>query len=179
MKYTYWHGPDDVDRRQKYAKEFTAEIQANGDDTQRRIQAVYAHYCSRYYSNMAEAPRYSSGWRPRAVNEATSNAAKLSTHLLAQAGDVICDEDGSFAWWCYANQWVLEQHGLWMEHPVATVVRAWSTGGTPWCHLQTVPPRSGLRAYFPDTASVSQWQEFQKHKLAAGATKAEWQAEFA
>jgi hypothetical protein len=174
MKGDYWFGPDSVDRRVRYEKEFNATLQSNGEDTDRRIRAVHAYYLSLYCGN--EPLRYSSGWRPRSVNEVTANAGKTSTHLDANAGDVQCDEDGSFAWWCFWNLWILERHGLWMEHPVATVVRAWSTDKTPWCHLQRVPPRSGARVYYPDTASVSQWNEFKAAKLTAGCKKAEWEA---
>lgn len=161
MRYDYWHGPDEEDRRIKYAKSFKPEYQENGDDTQRRIGAVVIAFEADTSIKLPEG--YSSGWRPDAVNEITSNAGKKSNHLTADGGDKRDNVDGAFAWWCYRNKGVLEQHGLWMEHPVATVVRAWETAKkqerdpTPWCHLQRVPPGSGARIYYPDTRSVQEW----------------------
>jgi hypothetical protein len=167
MKYDYWHGPDDIDRRVKYAEEFNANpaIARNGAETDRRIRAVYTYYAGRH--GLPDRPQYSSGWRPQMINEVTSNAGKKSTHLEANGGDVRCPPDGHFAWWCFRNLWILEQHALWMEHPVATVVRPLKSGGTPWCHLQRVPPRSGARCYFPDNGSITEWAAYKgEHKLA-------------
>lgn len=163
---TYWYGPDDVDRRIRYSSEFNArkaELQANGDDTERRINAVWTAYRS-IYPDKPEKPQYSSGWRPSAINEATSHAAKKSTHLDANAGDVTDDTEGSFAWWCQTNPGVLERHQLWMEHPVATVIRAKKDKKTPWCHLQKVSTKSGMRCYFPDADAIALWDEVNKPK---------------
>jgi len=164
MRWDYWFGPDEVDRRIKYAKSFLPEYEQNGDDVQQRIAAVVTAFRSETEIELPEG--YSSGWRPGAVNEATSNAGKLSNHLTARAGDKRDSPDGEFAWWCFRTPGILERHGLWMEHPVATVVRAWMTAKdqgrtpTPWCHLQNVPPHSHLRVYFPDTKAVEQWEAF-------------------
>lgn len=157
-KGSYWNGPDIKDRRIEYAAEFKANpaLQANGDDTDRRIRACYAYYCSRHGGDPAEMI-YSSGWRPSTVNKSTPGAAPMSRHMSADAGDVECDKAGHFAWWCYRNQWKLEQLGLWMEHPIATVERAREQGKTPWCHLQRTPSRSGERCFMPDTPAVMEW----------------------
>lgn len=40
----------------------------------------------------------------------------------------------------FANQHVLVKLGLWMEHPSAT---------PSWLHVQTVPPGSGNRVFYP------------------------------
>ena len=82
-----------------------------------------------------------SGWRPSAVNDATCNAAKGSTHLTGQALDTK-DPNRRFAKWCLQNLHELEEIGLWMEDPRWTPT---------WVHLQTVPPRSGKRVYVPST----------------------------
>jgi hypothetical protein len=42
--------------------------------------------------------------------------------------------------WCLEHPEVLQEIGLWQEHPAAT---------KGWCHLQIVPPRSGKRVFFP------------------------------
>ena len=168
MRYDYWSGPDEQDRRERYAEEFTPELQANGDDVQRRIAAVEVAYLAAGGTPLPEG--YASGWRPRAVNDATANAGRASTHITAQAGDRRDTPDGEFAWWCMRNRWALEQHGLWMEHPAGTTLRAWRTAKvqgrvpTPWCHLQSVPPGSHNRVYFPDTRAPTEWGAF----LAAG-----------
>ena len=168
-RWSYWNGPDEEDRRVKYAKAFKPEHQANGDDLQRRISAVETAFTAE--TGIILPPGYSSGWRPPSVNEATANAGKLSTHLDGQGGDKRDTVDGDYAWWCLRNQHVLERHQLYMEHPVATVVRAWKRAleqgrePTPWCHQQSVPPRSHNRVYFPDSASLGEWEAF----LATGA----------
>lgn len=163
MRGSYWFGPDAVDRRSAYAEEFlprAAELQANGDDTDRRIRALYAEYCAETGADPA-AMRYSSGWRPTAVNEATRNSAKLSTHGDADAGDVACGQAGGFAWWCWKNTARLEHHGLYMEHPAATVLRARAEKREPWCHLQRVPPKSHKRVYWPDGRSPEEWAKYE------------------
>ena len=82
-----------------------------------------------------------SGWRPSAVNDATCNAAKTSTHITGQALDTR-DTHRVFAKWCLQNLDKLEAIGLWMEDPRWTPT---------WVHLQTVPPKSGKRVYIPST----------------------------
>lgn len=179
-RWDYWNGPDDEDRRVKYARSFKSEYQAAGDDLQRRMTAVHGVFVAE--TGVVLPYGYSSGWRPASVNEATSNAGKLSTHLTANAGDKRDNVDGALAWWCMRNVWVLESNGLWIEHPVATVVRAWKTAlaqkrdPTPWCHGQSVPPKSHARVYFPDEASLVEWQEFLGSGGVAGMTHAAWLA---
>lgn len=179
MKYDYWYGPDDTDRRVKYRQSFRPEYQANGDDIDRRIGAVVTAFKS---ETGIELPYgYSSGWRPDAVNELTANAGKHSTHLTANAGDKRDNADGAFCWWCYRNENALVQHALWMEHPVATLIRAWvraikeAREPTPWCHLQSVPPGSHRRIYMPDGTATPEWSEFLRRGGYAGITFAEFQ----
>jgi len=66
-------------------------------------------------------------------------AAKGSKHLSCQAIDLE-DRDGRLDAWCMAHLGVLEELQLWLEHPDAT---------PGWCHLQILPPRSGLRVFYP------------------------------
>ena len=80
-----------------------------------------------------------SGWRPPAVNAATPNAAPRSKHITGQAID-IADPEGDLDEWCLDHADVLQTIGLWQEHPSAT---------KGWCHVQTVPPKSGKRVFFP------------------------------
>ena len=83
----------------------------------------------------------SSGWRPPTVNAATPNAAPNSKHMTGQAIDLY-DPDGDLDEWLMTpdGQKVLADLGVWMEHPAAT---------KGWCHLQSLPPRSGRRVFYP------------------------------
>ena len=82
-----------------------------------------------------------SGWRPPAINAGTPGAAPRSKHLACQAVDLF-DPDGDLDEWLMTmgGRKALEDLGLWIEHPAAT---------KGWCHLQTVPPRSGNRVFYP------------------------------
>ena len=58
--------------------------------------------------------------------------------MLCKACDLE-DVDGKLDKWCMDNLHILAEIGLWLEHPSATKT---------WCHIQTVPPKSGKRVYF-------------------------------
>jgi hypothetical protein len=81
------------------------------------------------------------GWRSPEVNAATKNAAPTSKHMLAKAADVY-DPEGDLDEWLLTpgGHAALEELGLWLEHPSATKT---------WCHVQTEPPRSGRRVFYP------------------------------
>lgn len=80
-----------------------------------------------------------SGWRPVDVNARTPGAAKFSKHTTGQAID-LADPEGMLDDWCMENLDMLESMELWLEHPSAT---------KGWCHVQTVPPKSGKRVFYP------------------------------
>lgn len=80
-----------------------------------------------------------SGYRPAAINATVANAAKKSNHMVCLACD-FKDTDGSLDKYCMDNKYILEQCGLYLEHPDAT---------PGWCHLQCVPPKSGNRVFRP------------------------------
>jgi hypothetical protein len=86
-------------------------------------------------------PKVRSGWRPPAVNAATPNAAPNSKHMSGQAID-LADPDGDLDDWLMSaiGQDHLATIGLWMEHPAAT---------KGWSHLQSVPPKSKNRVFYP------------------------------
>lgn len=91
-------------------------------------------------SNPRTGSIVSSGWRPASVNEATPGAAVRSKHIRCEAIDLY-DPDGELDEWAMAAADVaLRDLGLWLEHPSAT---------KGWCHVQTVPPRSGRRVFYP------------------------------
>lgn len=126
----YWMGRDE-----KYAEELTGEIEANAAELLGRVNNLLAAL------GWAD-PEIRSGWRPQAVNDATSNAAAHSKHLTGQAVD-LADPDRSLARAIMLEPDVLTQFGLWMENPQWTPT---------WTHLQSVPPKSGRRIYVPSTA---------------------------
>jgi len=83
----------------------------------------------------------SSGWRPASINAATPGAATNSKHMTGQAIDIY-DPDGDLDEWLLTadGQKTMTDIGLWQEHPSAT---------KGWAHVQSVPPRSGRRTFFP------------------------------
>lgn len=84
-----------------------------------------------------------SGWRPKAVNDKTSNAAKSSAHLEGLAVDLHDWPDRRFARWCLRNLAHLTRLGLYAEDP------RWSPT---WLHLQIRAPGSGHRVFIPSSA---------------------------
>ena len=81
-----------------------------------------------------------SGWRPPAVNAATSGASATSLHMKCLAVDLE-DNSHQLAKWCEANaNTVLKGLGLYLESPDFTPT---------WCHVQLVAPGSGNRIFRP------------------------------
>lgn len=72
------------------------------------------------------------------IKAGKSNATK-SKHMYGMAADV-SDPEGKLARWCLDNVKVLEEAGLWCEHPDYT---------PGWVHFQMTPPRSGNRFFIP------------------------------
>jgi hypothetical protein len=122
----YYMGRDKLHRQ-----ELTRELRANARETLRRV--------NRLLRRAGLMCRISSGWRPTAINARVPGAAQGSKHLSCHAVDLE-DRDGRIDAWCMANLAVLEELRLWLEHPDAT---------PGWCHLQTLPPRSGRRVFYP------------------------------
>lgn len=126
-------------RDQSHAAELTDELIANATEWCARYNRLAAIY---EQNTGGKAPdKMTSGWRPKSINDRTPGAAKSSRHLTCQAGDL--DDDGPFDRWCFENPQHLAEVGLWQEHP------GWTDG---WCHLQTIPPRSGehVRTFIPN-----------------------------
>jgi hypothetical protein len=118
-------------RDAKYSSELTVELRRNADETvakANRLLAAFGHLRS-----------VNSGWRPAAINAQVPNASKKSKHMICQAID-LNDDDGSLDAYCMANQGLLAQIGLWLEHPDST---------PKWCHVQIIPPASGNRVFPP------------------------------
>lgn len=122
----YWMGRDE-----KYPEDLTGEIEANAAELLRRVNDLLDVF--------GEERAVRSGWRPPQVNQATPNAAPRSKHMTGQAID-LDDPEGDLDQWCLDNGKELSRLGLWQEHPAAT---------KSWCHLQSVPPKSGRRVFYP------------------------------
>ena len=128
----YWMGRD-VSHR----SELTDEIRANAAETVERANKLLEWYQS--VTKDQESRFVTSGWRPAAVNAETPGAAMRSKHMTGQAVD-ISDPEGDLDEWALEHPELLEDFGLYLEHPSAT---------KGWCHVQTVPPKSGRRVFFP------------------------------
>lgn len=83
----------------------------------------------------------SSGWRPASLNAKTANAAPNSKHITGQAIDLY-DQANSLDSWLMTKdgQDTMVKLGLWHEHPTHT---------PGWVHVQSIPPRSGKRTFYP------------------------------
>lgn len=74
-----------------------------------------------------------SGYRPAAFNSA-AGGAKKSAHMSCQAAD-FRDSSGELKKWCVDNIHLLEEFGLYLEHPDHTPT---------WCHLQIRPTKNRI-----------------------------------
>jgi len=118
-------------RDKQFPAEWSMWIEQNAQETVRRVNALIAAF--------GEPRGINSGWRPPAINAATPGSATHSKHMSGQACD-IADPHGDLDEWCLDHLDILESLDLYLEHPA-------STKG--WCHVQTVPPRSGNRVFYP------------------------------
>lgn len=123
----------------KYA--CSAEVRRNAADTVDKTNQLKMLAAQDGIVFTDDATEVASGWRPESINECTSNAGKLSSHIDACGLDTR-DPLRLFARWCLRNLDKLEKIGLWMEDPRWTPT---------WVHLQTRPPQSGKRVYIPST----------------------------
>lgn len=113
----------------------TAIIDGNLNELCRRLNKVRAAW--------SKPMIVTSGLRSEAqqadlIKAGRSNALK-SKHLQGLAAD-IADPDGALAKWCLENVKVLEEAGLWLEHPDYT---------PNWVHFQCASPPSGRRFFIP------------------------------
>jgi hypothetical protein len=124
----YWMGRDIA-----YPLALTPDIKRNAITTVALANELLAIF--------GQGRRVNSGWRPPAVNAATANAAPMSKHMTGQAID-LADPEGDLDDWLMGDigQAAMTRLGLWHEHPAST---------KSWAHLQTVPPRSGRRTFYP------------------------------
>lgn len=111
-------------------KDLTFNLLDNALDTVERVNKLLNMF--------GQDRKITSGYRTATIN-AAAGGAKKSNHMICKACDLE-DKDGALDAWCMANLTYLEGIGLWLEHPDAT---------QGWCHVQTVPPKSGNRVFRP------------------------------
>jgi hypothetical protein len=133
----YW-----MQRDYLYSRELTPEIIENAKGLLAKVNKLLIYVINAKVElevSPATKSLVSSGWRPPRINNITDGAAPKSKHLIGLAVDLY-DPEGEIDNFCMSNPDKLEKIGLWMEHPSAT---------KGWCHLQSVPPRSGNRVFYP------------------------------
>lgn len=120
-------------RDREFPLAMSPQIEHNAEITVQLANALLARF--------GQGRKVNSGWRPPAVNAAIPNASVNSKHMTAQAID-LADPDGDLDDWLMSpdGQAVMADIGLWHEHPSAT---------KGWAHVQTVPPKSGRRTFYP------------------------------
>lgn len=132
----YLMGREDI-----YPEALTAEVKANAEVIVGKVNSLLAVLEAEKLPLEAKAGGsiITSGWRPPQINSQVKNAAPKSKHMTGQACDIY-DPEGSLDEWCLDHPESLMALGLWQEHPSAT---------KGWLHVQTVPPLSGRRVFFP------------------------------
>lgn len=108
-------------------------------DDMRKDAQITVDRANQLLARFGQGRDITSGWRPIEVNKLVPGAAQFSNHTKCCAVD-ISDPHGDLDQWCLDHPAILEDIGLWLEHPS-------STKG--WCHVQIVAPRSGKRVFFP------------------------------
>jgi hypothetical protein len=126
----YWMG-----REVQHSADLTDEVRGNAQELLERVNVLLARAAEEQVQPGVDAQTHTavaSGWRPKAVNDATSNAGKTSKHING-CGIDLCDTAPGrpLARWCLRNPKLLEEIGLWMEDPRWTPT---------WVHVQSVPP---------------------------------------
>lgn len=124
------------------SSDFTAERRANAErllDAVNQLEARMVADGIVFPTNPATASNVSGrlygGFRPQAC---TVGAAH-SNHKEGRAVDR-WDPLGKIDAWCMEHLDILEECGIWIEHPDRTIG---------WSHWQNVPPHSGRRVFYP------------------------------
>lgn len=135
----FWMGRD-----RTHGTQLSTDIRRNADTTVEQVNKLLVLAKTAgvtFETNPRTGSLIASGWRPPDINAGTPGAAAKSKHMTGQACDVY-DPDGDLDDWLMTDdgQRALKDLGLWMEHPSAT---------KGWAHVQTVPPRSGHRVFYP------------------------------
>lgn len=123
-------------RDKQYPSEFTSEIEDNAKTLLRKVNMLFNEL-------KIKEVTVNSGWRPVALNNTISNAAKKSNHTLALAVD-LSDRDNILWNKLLENLDVLQRFGLYLEDRRYT---------PSWVHIQCIPPKSGKRIFIPSSSA--------------------------
>lgn len=127
-----------------YSKEWTKELSDNTDKTIKIVNDFLTDLGVNWDIKV------SSGWRPAAINQATSGAALTSNHIKCLAVDIVDMAPFPLMKLILDNLNIAEKYGVYFE----------DFNYTPsWTHIQIVPPKSGKRIYVPNSnqPSVKKW----------------------
>lgn len=80
-----------------------------------------------------------SGWVPPSINRTQAGDSAACRHIIGQAVD-ISDPRGDLDRYLMSRQHLLAEAQLWLAHPDTTHGH---------CHLQSCPPASRLRVFYP------------------------------
>lgn len=111
------------DRRKEYPNDFTPEILANAKKLLVQINAILIDLG-------IEKAQVSSGWRPEAINNKTTNAAKKSYHMLGLAIDILDNKNQDLSKLVASKPDLLKKYNLWLEDSASTKGK-----NTNWCHM--------------------------------------------
>jgi len=125
-----------------FSPDLTEEIKSNIDDLTERCNKLIGLMELAgvvFYKNPSTKSIVSGatlgGFRPKN----SSVGASRSNHKIGKAVDIF-DPKNEIDEFCMNNLALLEQCGIWIEHPSAT---------EKWSHWQSVPPKSGRRVFYP------------------------------
>jgi len=132
---------------QDYLRQHGAGHEDELTDDMRLEAQVVVNAANAILDGFGEPRALRSGWRPKSVNDRTPNAARSSKHIVCKAVD-IADDDGRLKQFVFQTDEdggypVLERYKVWAEYGSATPT---------WLHIQIVPPGSGRRVFFPNSA---------------------------
>jgi hypothetical protein len=135
----YWMGRD-----REFPTAMTPDIEHNARITVELVNKLLERLLAagvHVHISPITGSQLASGWRPATLNAKTVGAAPNSKHITAQAADIY-DPEGEVDDWLTTKDGLdyLGIAGLWLEHPSAT---------KGWAHVQTIPPRSGKRVFYP------------------------------
>lgn len=108
--------------------ELNALVLRNAEDTTRRFNGLLNDL------GWSKPVKYSSGFRPRKVNENTKGSAKRSAHLTCEGGDFEDDNNQTLGKLIMSRPDLLEKWGLMIEDISCT-----KGENTNWVHLDSKP----------------------------------------
>lgn len=113
-------------RDKLYPNEWTSEVQQNAKTLLEKVNALLNELS-------VSSAVVTSGFRPAAINNKITNAAKKSAHMIGKAVDILDNKNQDLAKLVANSPILLKKYGLWMESMTATKGK-----NTNWVHLDTM-----------------------------------------